>query len=242
VIVELGVLRTPYDVRAVDGVVMPAVLLGCVAGLTLSIASAGGNVRRWALRIVVAILLLFSMKAMAVSGQFGDRVGWLAGDWRSAARMRGAWTEMAMRLGASPPLSYWQTASAPPSIRLAQYANACVPPSERLAVLWFAPEIYYYAERLMAVRHLVFVPGVASPDEQRLTAEKFNRFSPPVVLTPRALSTFTRTVFPALVADVERDYVQAGSLDDDDEGYLVFVRRGRIATGSWGPRQWPCFR
>jgi hypothetical protein len=48
-------------------------------------------------------------------------------------------------------------------------------------------------------------------------------------------------VFPELVADVERDYVQAGSLDDD-EGYLVLVRRDRTATGTWGPRAWPCFR
>jgi len=53
--------------------------------------------------------------------------------------------------------------------------------------------------------------------------------------------TYTRTVFPELVADVERDYVQAGSLDDD-EGYLVLVRRDRTATGTWGPRAWPCFR
>ena len=56
------------------------------------------------------------------------------------------------------------------------------------------------------------------------------------------LPTFTRSVFPNLVADVERDYVQAGSLDEDGIRYLVLVRRGRPAAGTWGPQRWPCFR
>jgi hypothetical protein len=240
-IVELGLLRTPYDVRAVDGVAMPAILVGCVAGLGSRFAAAGGKGRRVMSLCLVAALVVFSVKAVASSGQFLDRVGWLAGDWRSAARMRGAWSDAASRLVASPPLSYWTGPSPPVSIRLAQYANACVPASERLAVLWFAPEIYYYADRLMALRHLVFVPGLTSPEEQRLTAEKFMHSLPPVVLAPAALSTFTRTVFPDLVGSVERDYIQAGSLDEDS-GYQVLVRRGRTAASTWGPGQWPCFR
>jgi hypothetical protein len=240
-IVEFGLLRTPYDVRAVDGVAMPAILLGCVVGVGTRFAVAGGKGRRLVSFCLVAAIVVFSVKAVASSGQFVDRVSWLAGDWRSAARMRGAWADMTSRLVASPPLTYWTGASAPPSIRLAQYANACVPASERLAVLWFAPEIYYYADRLMALRHLVFVPGLTSPEEQRLTAEKFTHSSPPVVLAPAALSTFTRSVFPDLVADVERDYLKAGSLDEDG-GYQVLVRRGRADAGTWGPGQWPCFR
>ena len=127
------------------------------------------------------------------------------------------------------------------SIRLAQYANACVPPSERVAVLWYAPEIYYYSNRLMAIRHLVFAPGLASPEEQRRTADKFTRSSPPVVFAGALMSAITRPVFPELIADVDRDYMQAGSLDDD-EGYLLLVRRDRTPTGTWGPRGWPCFR
>lgn len=240
-LVEFGLLRTPYDVRAVDGVVMPAILLGCVAGIGGRLAAEAGTWRRVVPLCLVAALVVFSVKAVASSGQFGERVDWLAGDWQSAARMRGAWSDVTSRLVASPPLGYWTGSSGSASIRLSHYANACVPSSERLAVLWFAPEIYYYADRLMALRHLVFVPGLTSPEEQQLTAEKFRHASPPVVLAPAALSTFTRTVFPDLVAAVERDYIQAGSLDEDG-GYLVLVHRGRTAAGTWGPRQWPCFR
>ena len=90
------------------------------------------------------------------------------------------------RLIASPALRYWDNVRGPASIRFAQYVSACVPPSERLAVLWFAPEIYYYTDRLMAVRHLLFIPGMAPPEEQRRTVEKFNRSSVPIVLAEGA--------------------------------------------------------
>jgi hypothetical protein len=94
----------------------------------------------------------------------------------------------------------------------------------------------------MATRHVVFVVGLASPDEQRLTSEKFNRFAPPIVLATSGLPTFTRSVFPNLVADVERDYVPAGAVEQDDIRYLVLVRRDRPARGTYGSQHWPCFR
>ena len=240
-IVALGILRTPYEVRAADGVVLPAILLGCLLGVGISFAAAGGVPRRVAVAGAVAMLFLFPMKAIAVSGHFGHRVGWFAGDWRSMTRVRAAWSETAQRLVASPPHAFWKDESAPLTVQLAQYATACVPSTERLAVLWFAPEIYYYSDRTMALRHVIFVPGLVSPYEQRMNAAKFTRFTPPIVFAPATFSTLTRALFPELVADVERDYVEAGSLGDV-ERYVVLVRRGRPAAGTWGPYQWPCFR
>ena len=240
-VVNAGILRTPYGLRTADGIVMPAILLGCVIGVALNVAAGGARMRRVGLGAAAAVLVLFVVTAVATVGQFGERISGFAGEWRSAL-MRGESPDMVRRLVASPPLRYWDSApNATVSIRLAQYADACVSSSERVAVLWYAPEIYYYSNRLMAIRHLVFAPGLASPDEQRRTSAKFNRSSPPVVFAGALMSTHTRPVFPDLVAAVERDYVQAGSLDDD-EGYLVLVRRDRTATGTWGPRAWPCFR
>jgi len=220
---------------------MPAILLGCILGVLLKVAAEGGRRRRLALRGALVVVVLFMMTAMATVGLFGERVSFLAGGWRSATRMRAAWSDSASRLVASPALRYWDNVNGPPSIRFAQYVSACVPPSERLAVMWFAPEIYYYTDRLMAVRHLVFIPGMTTPQEQQRTVEKFDRASAPIVLAEARLWTYTRTAFPALVADIERDYVQADFLDED-EGYLVLVRRGRSASNTWGPRAWPCFR
>jgi hypothetical protein len=153
------------------------------------------------------------------------------------------WRDIRNRLTSTPPLSYWEHGRLPTLLRLAQYANACLPPTGRLAVLWFEPELYYYADRLMAVRHLVFVPEWASLDEeQRLALDKITRFAPPIVLATSRLHTETRTVYPALVDYVEREYDVRGMLDNDGERYLVFARRGEPVVRSYGDEGWPCYR
>ncbi len=240
-IVEIGMLRTPHAVRAPDAIVMPAILLGCIAGVVLKVAATGGLFRRIALRTAIVAVIFFVMTAVATVGQFGEHMNRFTGGWRSMLRVWGAWSDSANILTVSPPLRYYKGLEGPSSIRLARYANACVPPTERLAVLWFAPDIYYYSDRLMAIRHMVFSPGLVSADEQKRTREKFARFTPPIVFAQSVLLTYTRGLFPDLVADVERDYVQIGSIEEDD-GFLVLVRRGRTATGTWGPLSWPCFR
>ena len=70
----------------------------------------------------------------------------LAGEW-SSPETRAAWSEAYRELGASPPLSHFYTRRAGLSIRLAAYVRECVPPSERLLVLWFAPDIFFQTLR-----------------------------------------------------------------------------------------------
>jgi hypothetical protein len=103
----LGLMRSPYDVRAVDNVVIPAILFGfCVAAFWH--ASVDSRiVKRWLIRGVTAVLVLLVVKSVAVAGQFGDRVSYLAGDWSSMARAGGAWADVQARLTAQPPLKYW---------------------------------------------------------------------------------------------------------------------------------------
>jgi hypothetical protein len=145
-------------------------------------------------------------------------------------------------LAADPPLSYWDGHRAPVSIQLAQYARDCVPASERLLVLWFAPEIYYYADRLMAPRHVVFVPGYQQLSlEQRLTLAKIERHAPPVAFANGALDESTREVYPAVVDYVHRHYDVKGTLEDDGERYLILARRDRPAVRAYGEEGWPCY-
>ena len=56
----------------------------------------------------------------------------MAGEWESSDRARAAWEEVAGRLGASPPIDYWRNRNAEVTLRLAAYARACVPDSERI--------------------------------------------------------------------------------------------------------------
>jgi hypothetical protein len=241
IVTAIGLMRSPYDVRAVDDVVVPAILFGCCVTAMWRAGVRQSGVRRWLVATATVFLSLFVVKSVAVAGQFGDRIDWLAGDWRSVPRMQGAWKEVRDRLVAGPPLTFWKERPAPVQIRLAQYASQCVPPSRRLLVLWFAPEIYYYADRTMASRHLFFESGYETlPNEQRLTVEKIARYAPPLVFATAQLDTFTREKYPGVVDYVHHHYEPVGSTEDEGERYLIFLRRDERVVGSYGDQQWPC--
>jgi hypothetical protein len=64
------------------------------------------------------------------------------------------------------------------TLRLAAYARECVPESERILVLWFAPEIYYYSDRLMATRHAFFLEQFGDlPYEREMEMDKVRAFA-----------------------------------------------------------------
>ena len=242
-LVNVTMLRSPFAARAPDAVVLAAIAFGCC---TAALWRAGGS-RRWRGRLVLrafALLLTAAVvSSVAGAGEFDERLRVVTGDGTSMRRARAAWTEIGRELTTSPPIDYFETRAPRVEIRLAEYARACVPAGERLLVLWFAPDIHYYSERLMAQRHLVFVPGWAAlEDEQRLALAKVERFAPPLVFARRsALEQDARASFPDVVAYIERAYAVAGTLSDDDEEYLVYARRDRVASGRYGEAGWPCY-
>jgi hypothetical protein len=146
-------------------------------------------------------------------------------------------------LTATPPLAHYLDRPARFTLRLAAYVRDCVPPSDRLVVLWFEPEIYYYSDRLMALRHPVFAPAwSALADEQRATLDKVDRFKPPLVLARRsALDEYARATYPGVMAYVEQQYTLAATAHDSGEDYLIYARRDRPALRTFGPQPWPCF-
>lgn len=241
VVTAFGLMRSPYDVRAVDNAVVPAILFGfCVTALWRS-AWASRKVARGVLVVTTVLFSLFVVKSVAVAGQFGDRVGWLSGEGRSLSRMQGAWREVRDRLTAQPPLTYWQGMPASVDVQLARYVSECVPHSRRLLVLWFAPQVYYHADRLMASRHLFYESGYErlAPEQQR-TLEKIQRFAPPIALATGDLDTFTRQVYPGVVEYLHREYERAATVRDDGKDYLVLIRRNEHVVRSYGEHQWPC--
>jgi hypothetical protein len=242
-VVDVGLLRTPYAVRAVDAVALPAVMLGCVLAVaTRAVAHRGVVARAVALAWVAACAVLV-VRSVAVAGDLDARAGWLAGEWASRDRARGAWSDAWARLSASPPIAYWEDRAAGADLRLARYANACVPAPDRLLVLWFAPQVYYYADRLMAHRHVVFVPAWHELEhEEPMTVAKIERYDPPIVLATRAvLEAEALESHPRVVAHVREAYAVADAFEDDGQEYVVFARRGRPVLREYGPRGWPCY-
>jgi hypothetical protein len=241
IVVDVGLLRTPYSARAVDAVVLPSILCGCCVAALWRAGPAGrrGRVLRLAAIGIASVVVV----TLAGAAQFGERASWLAGGWTSLERARGAWRHVHDQLMASPPLRFYVDRAAGSSLRLAAYVRACVPESERVLVLWFEPEIYYYSDRRIAQRHLVFVPEWAGFEhEQRLSMSKLRRTVPPIALARRSsLETQARASYPGVVEYVENEYNLAGTLNNDGEEFLIFARRDRMPVDRFGPDAWPCY-
>jgi 4-amino-4-deoxy-L-arabinose transferase-like glycosyltransferase len=241
IVTAFGLMRSPYDVRAVDDVVVSAILFGCIVAGLWRAAIAARGLRRALLAVASVMFAVLVMKSVAVAGEFEDRAAWLAGQGQSVARMQGAWSDVRDRLLADPPLTYWKGMPGSVELQLAQYAAECLPSTKRLLVLWFAPEIYYHADRLMAARHLVYeasYQGLAH--EQALTLDKIQRYEPPMVFESGDLDTDVRAQFPALVDYVHREYSPAGALEDNGRRFRIFLRKTEAAAKSYGDQAWPC--
>jgi hypothetical protein len=242
-LVNLSMLRRPFPARLPDPVVLTSIVLAMVGVWLWRAAGAlgplpRGLVRAGATAAVVATLTL----AGATSGFFGS-IEELSGRWRSPGRAGAAWGGVYRELVASPPLAHYQDRSARFSLRLAAYARDCTAPDDRLLVLWFEPEIYYYADRLFAQRHMIFVPEWTALDrEQQMALDGVTRVRPPIVLARRERGDIgARASYPPIVAHVERDYRLAATPRNGGDEYLIFTRRDRPAVRTFEPEGWPCF-
>lgn len=241
-VVDVGLIRTPFHVRVGDAVVLPAVVLGLALAATRRSSQPRARLWRLARQASGAVVLLLVVKSLAVAGQSLERVHWVAGEWTSWDRARGAREEVVERLWTSPPIAYWERRNPELTLRLAHYVHDCVPEDDRLLVLWFAPEIYYYADRLMAGRHVFYLREFAAlADERRMELEKVARTQPLVVLRRDLSSRAADDAFPEVRDLLARDYHPAATIADAD-AYVILARRDRAPVRTWGDARWPCYR
>jgi hypothetical protein len=180
----------------------------------------------------LAVTIAIAVATTATAGRFEGPVRW----WRGAS-------DTYAELNASPPLSFYVDRPARFSLQLAAYVRDCVPPDERVLVLWFEPEVYYFSDRLMALRHGVFAPSWSQlAHEQRVAVEKVKTWNPPIVLARRSsLDGEARETFPGVVAYVEREYRLAATVPNGGEEYLIYARRDRPVPRTFAAQTWPCF-
>lgn len=241
-IVDFGVLRAPFHVRVADGIVLPGIILGILVTTTVRATRPSHVHTQWLARGAAAACIVLLMKSLAGAGQSTERVTWIAGDWESLSRSRAVREEVVSRLMSSPPIDFWQNRTSEVTLRLAAYARACVPESERILVLWFAPEIYYYSDRLMATRHAFFLAELGNLSFERdMELDKIRRWPPALVFTRRQSEGAVRKAFPQVMDLLARDYHVAGSVEDEDP-YLILVRADRTPTREYGTDRWPCYR
>jgi hypothetical protein len=239
--VAFAMLREPFTARAADAVVLCAVSFGlCIVWLWR--AGSGWQLTAIASKAVAVVLVLATTTSAAVCGQFDQILDGLSAHWTSNP-IAGAWTSVRPELTASPPLAHYVDRPARITLELAAYARGCVPPTERVLVLWFEPEIPYFSGRLFAQRHLTFPPAFASlRHEQDAAMEKIARYRPPIAFAmASALDRTARAAYPRVVEYVEAEYQVAATIESGGENYLIFTRKDRPPVASFGARAWPCF-
>lgn len=237
-LVNVGLLRDPYESRVAEVIVLPVMLLGVL--LTVLLRGGYPTLVRWPLRGVVVVLMLLAVKSLAVAGDFGDRTRWLLGEGQ-LDRARGAWREVGARLQASPPSQFWPRGTGPVTVRLAEYARRCTGPSDRLLVLWFAPEIHYHADRLMAGRHLYFFAAFGELEgEQRRELDKVRRTSPGMVLVSRNGYPAALAAFPGLASILEDGYASVVRFEEDGDAYSILIRKDSQPRSTDSVSGWPC--
>ena len=237
VIVNVALVREPYGLRSTEVLVLPAILLAIMLATLLPPPLwVSTRMPGW---IVIGGVLLLTAKSLAVAGEFETRVRWLTGEglW---ARAGATWRQISANLIASPPRSGDPEL---PRARLAEYLRRCVAPRDRILVLWYAPEIYFESDRLMAGRHLYFFVSFADLEsEQRLELEKVMQHRPPVVLTNSAESVAAGKAVPGLVSYVERNYTSGAAFDVDGARYSILTRRDLPPSSTDETTGWPCYR
>jgi hypothetical protein len=239
-IVNVGLLREPYNQRVAEVLVLPVVLLAVL--LAVLLGSSLPALARWPARITAVAVMVLTIKSLAVAGEFGTRVRWLTGEGQMA-RARETWGRIAARLESSPPSRLEAGQAELATARLAEYVRRCVAPRDRILVLWYAPEIYYEADRLMAGRHLYFFPTFAKVEgEQQRELQKVMRFKPPLVLTDSASSIAARKAFPALVRYIDGNYVTGAEFGGEDDRFSILIRRDSPPPARDAVTGWPCYR
>jgi hypothetical protein len=239
--VAFAMLRQPFTARVADAVVLCAVAFAlCTVWLWRT--GIGWQMRGLASKALAVALVLVTTTNVAVSGQFDQILNSLSQHWTTNPIV-GAWAVVRPELTASPPLLHYVDRPARITLTLAAYARGCIPPTDRVLVLWFEPEIPYFSERLLAQRHITFPPAWASlAHEQNATIEKITRYKPPIAFAmAAALDRTARVAYPRVVEYVEREYQVAATVESGGEDYLIFTRKDRPPVASFGAQAWPCF-
>jgi hypothetical protein len=255
-----GYLRDPIDVRLADASAVTLVLAAWLAGRVggswaerLRQARVRRPASQWsrsAVSVVVATMVLLAVAATLMSAA---ELGSLHRAIEKTRLTEGPrpLLQSALQtmhdLSTRPPIEGWlATGDDRRELKeLTRYVRDCTRPDDRLLVTWFAPEVYFYAERQFAGGLAFFYPGffVSSTDEETALGRLRAR-SVPIVLAEvgRYESSFRRD-HPLLAAHLASRYTVAGDVSTSgDERYRVLVDRQATPVRTASPWSLPCFR
>jgi len=234
VLTGVAFVREPLDARVADWLVAPLVLVAWCAGLWLARRpgrGARGPVRAAAL-VAVLLVLLPIVRSVAVVGRVGPRLA-------AAASPVETWR----RLATSPPFDVWESGGVAKR-EAARYVRACSPEHERLLVLWFAPDVYYYADRPFAGRLGFYMEGYWNSEaHERANLARLERQRPLLALSEVEHEASDLWTYPRLRQYLDDHYLQVGEVTGNDGSVVrILARRDRRPVSTDPVLGWPCYR
>ena len=239
VIVGQSLVREAPEVRLPDVAAPLAVLGAWVAGVWTA-----GH-RRY-VRARIAATLAFGIVTLWGAAALGDgrdhvvTTGVLAGP----VAVKERFDTVNEQLTARPPIDRWDDTGSIGLRTLATWVRACTAPSDRLLVVGWASDLFFYAERPFAGGQVYLYPNWHdSVADQQLTVERLTRERVPIAIAPVEGQPATRKAFPIVQAYVDGHYqhVVRGNFGSALE-YDVLVRRDIPPVGRYQLLDLPCYR
>lgn len=126
---------------------------------------------------------------------------------------------------------------------LIRYVRRCTDPSDRVLAIAYLPEVFYASRRRFGGGMVVFVHRLRSPDIQRLTIERLQRQSVPLVIINESERESFEEKFPLVNDYLHATYEPVRTLEFPDGGgrFTVLTHPAAVATGVYEPLELPCF-
>ena len=191
---------------------------------------------------LVTFWSVWTFGGTGMTGGLGARIA-NAGSWDGPT---GVWEQLGVvnRRLHRRPIDVWAPPGSTGLRALTRYVLDCTAPSDRVLVTWFAPDVFYYAERGFAGGQAYFEPGWhGSVADQRLTLERMQRQSVPMILGRRDQEARFRDAFPLVYDYIQTRYrLAAESSFGEEQSFLVFVDTRLDPAAEHQDLGLPCYR
>jgi hypothetical protein len=141
------------------------------------------------------------------------------------------------------PLDRFAPPGSPGLRALVRYVNRCTAPTDRLLVLGYQPEFFFYSDRRMAGGNPVYQSNLgAAPRQQQQIVAWLAREPVPVVLLPMNRLFDIDSTYAIVKGYVDMRYAVARESGFGEERqFRVLIDRRAVPTGSDAETGLPCF-
>jgi hypothetical protein len=231
VVAGVGFIREPLGARVADALVAPLILMAWWAGRFVVAHTRPRAI--WFRLGQVAIILL-----LAATARGAEVVGGLS----PFARKVIDWPVTSRQLLTSPPFDAWSAVGSA-RYEAVRYVRGCTSGDEPLLILWFAPDLYYYADRPFAGRLGFYLEGYwTSALHEELNLSAIERDRPTIALVEAGREETDLYTYPRLLEYVRRNYNSIGAVTSSDGRTIrVLARSDRVPTSIDPEHGWPCY-